>query len=173
MSTTYPIMDSILPSYTGDNLDYWDGKPSINTPYIKTTQPIINTPLQANWDSIIRTFDNQNPRKNVYIDKNYNYCVDIEITGYSKDQIELSSVGQKIKIRFFKDHQEEFVGDDDNDILGNDNSYITNEIILIDNTFEMIIPEDYEVEKLIAKKYENGLLKISFPPKSMKLHQLI
>jgi HSP20 family molecular chaperone IbpA len=113
------------------------------------------------------TINNSGHRHNIYVDTQENYCIDIEITGYTRDQMELTSVGQKVVLRLSKEHKGEFVGDDD--VVGGVRM-IEEGIPIIDWEDVFIIPDEYKVEDLSAKRVENGLLKIVFPAKDKKVH---
>lgn len=104
-------------------------------------------------------------RKNTYRSPDGNYHIDVDVTGYAKDQIEVQSVGQKIVVRLFKSHQDDFVDDVD------ENVYDVQEVFCEDWTHEFLIGGDYDVDSLKAKKWENGLLKIEVPVRDAKTHE--
>ena len=104
-------------------------------------------------------------RKNIYTDLDNNFYIDVEVTGYEKDQLKVVTQGNTIIVEFFKDRNLEFVDDDEKVIF-----QIT-EIEIIDKKFEYDIPDIYDSSNLIAKKYENGFLRLKFPPRKKVYHQ--
>lgn len=105
------------------------------------------------------------PKKNVYKDSNGNLHLDIEVTGYDKDMLEVMSQGQQVTVKFHDKHMSEFVDDED------ELEFIEQEIVQKSFNFIYNVPSTHDTDKMTAKRVENGLLKMVFPPKEEKKHE--
>ena len=106
-------------------------------------------------------------RRNIYTSSTGDYHIDIEITGYDISQIDVSSIGNEVTVRLSAIMEGEFIGDN-----VDDNNYELKEIKLVDEEITFTIPKKYDINSMMVKKQENGLLRIKAPKKEVKQHKV-
>jgi HSP20 family molecular chaperone IbpA len=126
--------------------------PTINSPDVQITYP----------SSYGSTPEAQETPRDIYIDPDRNYCIDIVVAGYKRDQVEVESVKQTVKVIFKS--ESDFISDDI------EKMYIENGIKIEDKMEEFDIPDEYEVENLKAQRFDDGILHLTFKKRETTKH---
>jgi len=176
MWTGYPYTD--VPGTFRPGGGTWVGDvPPFNTPSIPDFQPRIGTSegwgppkdytikfVQAKEEDLEKSIEAR-PR-NIYTSPDGNYHVDVVVAGYARDQVEVESEGQTVTVILHRNRQSEFISED----VIDDNDYEVQQIVIDDEKVEFEIPDKYVVDKLTAKRYDDGILRMEFKRKGAKKH---
>jgi HSP20 family molecular chaperone IbpA len=169
-----------------DPTNTWDGSP-FNQPYVgdcpsqgwgtnaPIVQPIRTNPYQTitgdSWEAGPLIYNTgsiceETPETpaNIYVDQDGDYHVDVLCAGYRRDQVEVESVKQKVTVVFSSSLGSDFLSDDI------ENDYIVHEIDVKDKEMSFVVPDEYDVDDLTARRYDDGILRMKFTKRETKKH---
>jgi HSP20 family molecular chaperone IbpA len=109
--------------------------------------------------------DDDSPDADVYVDSNGDYHCDVLVAGYRRDQVEVVSEGNVVRVILHENSPDDFVGDETDD-----NDYEVREIPHGERWAEFEIPGKYVVDDLEARRYDDGILRMTFKKKEAKRH---
>jgi len=168
--------DGWIPYNPDYNPNYYPNQP-YNSPTIPQQQPGWGTGIDTSGGIVpytikITTAESEAERleksilarpKNVYVDSSGDYHVDLLVAGYRREQIGVESVGQRV-IVVLSELEADFVTEID------DNDYRVRDIPSGNDREEFDVPDEYVVEDLVAKRYDDGILRMTFRRRETKKH---